>query len=81
MAATATTRRPGGRPNLELLRARINKGYSRAELAHLAGLSTKQIGLIERGKAIHSREATLHAIASVLGEEVVALFPVERRFR
>lgn len=71
-------RKPGGartRPNLELLRMRIEKGMSRGELADMAGVSVKQIGLIERGVAKRSREATLKGIADALETNVLTVFP------
>lgn len=71
-------RRPGGprpKPNVALLRARIEKGLSRGDLAHIAGISEKQVGLIERGIAKRSREATLKGIAEALELSVLDLFP------
>lgn len=76
------TRRAGasrGRPNLTLLQARIRAGMSRADLAHAAGLSEKQVGLIERGVAQHSRAETLAGIAAALDADVFDLFPQRRR--
>jgi transcriptional regulator with XRE-family HTH domain len=81
--ATTTTRAGGSRPkpNLELLKARIQKGLSRNALGYMAGLSEKQVGLIERGVATHSRAETLARIANALEADVFDLFPLERRFR
>lgn len=77
-------RRPGGprpRPNMELLRIRIEKGLSRADVARLAGLSGKQVGLIERGKVRRPRESTMLALARALGVSPLELFHVEDRVR
>lgn len=85
MAAPVTaTRRAGAsrpKPNLVLLKARISRGLSRSELAYLAGISEKQVGLIERGIAQHSRAETLANLANALETDVFDLFPIERRFR
>lgn len=59
----------------------MQKGLSRGELAHLAGLSEKQVGLIERGKARNPRAETIFNLAQVLDVDVFSLFPVEKRFR
>lgn len=78
MTQTAPPRKPGAarpRPNLTLLRARIERGLSRSELADMAGISSKQVGLIERGVARRSREETLKNIATALDSDVLALFP------
>lgn len=68
-------------PNLELLKLRIQAGLSRDDLGRLAGLSAKQIGLIERGVAVHSREHNLKNIADALGVDVLTVFDVSRRLR
>lgn len=68
-------------PNLELLKLRIQHGLSREDLGRLAGLSGKQVGLIERGLAVHSREANLKNLADALKVDVLDLFDVERRLR
>lgn len=68
-------------PNLELLKLRIQQGLSREDLGRLTGLSAKQVGLIERGLAVRSREANLKRIADALGADVLALFDVTRRLR
>lgn len=84
MPVATTERKPGGsrpKPNLELLRARISKGLSRRELADMAGLTEKQVGLIERGVAVNSRPGTLLGLAVALQIDVLELFPVEQRFR
>lgn len=70
-------RKPGatrGKPNLALLRARMEKGLSRSDLADMAGISAKQVGLIERGIAKRSREKTLEALAEALEQPVLTLF-------
>lgn len=75
-------RTPGGsrpRPNLQLLEARIRAGLSRDDLGHLAGITGKQVGLIERGVARKSRPDTLTGIARALNEDVFELFPNRRR--
>jgi transcriptional regulator with XRE-family HTH domain len=75
-------RKPGAprpKPNLELLRARIEKGLSRGDLADMAGISVKQVGLIERGVAKRPREATLKGLADALGTNVLTVFPERGR--
>jgi transcriptional regulator with XRE-family HTH domain len=75
---TASRRKPGGsrgKPNLNVLRARITAGMSREDLADAAGISVKQVGLIERGVARRSRPATLVGIADALQRDVFELFP------
>lgn len=67
------------RPNLVMLRLRVEKGMSRAALADAAGVSVKQIGLIERGLARRSREATLKGIADALDTNVLTVFPERGR--
>lgn len=82
MARTAPKRRAGNpraRPNLDLLAARIRAGLSREDLGDLAGISEKQIGLIERGVARHSRPETLSGIARALEKDVFDLFPDRAR--
>ena len=60
----------------------MRKGFSRAEVAYRAGLSEKQIGVIERGEARYSRMSTLAGIADALDEDVLDLFtPTPRRTR
>lgn len=79
-----TSRKPGasrGKPNLEMVRARLRKGVSREELGRLTGLSYKQIGLIERGIAKYPREENVFAIAEVLEVQVDDLFPPRSRIR
>lgn len=71
--------RQKGKPNLRLLRARMERGVSRAELSSMTGLSVKQIGLIERGVARRSRAETLKTIAEALELDVLALFPERGR--
>jgi transcriptional regulator with XRE-family HTH domain len=57
------------------------KGLSRRDLADLAGITEKQVGVIERGEARRSYPETLLGIANALEIDVLTLFPVERRFR
>lgn len=52
----------------------MRKGLSRADVAYRAGLSAKQVGLIERGIARHPRMSTLANIAEAVDEDVLALF-------
>lgn len=81
MSQTVSRRQPGGprpRPNLALLEARIRAGLSRDDLGRLAGVSGKQIGLIERGVARKSRASTLAGISTALEQDVMALFPLRR---
>jgi transcriptional regulator with XRE-family HTH domain len=67
---------------MELLRMRIEKGLSREDVARLAGLSTKQVGLIERGKVRRPREDTMLAVARAVGaRSPLDLFAVEDRVR
>lgn len=80
--STAPRRTPGGsrgRPNLALYRARVAASMSREDLAHAAGISVKQIGLIERGVARRSRPSTLVGIADALEQDVFTLFPERKR--
>jgi DNA-binding XRE family transcriptional regulator len=74
-------RRVGSRPkpNLTLLEARIRQGLSREDLGLMAGISAKQVGLIERGVARRPRVSTLHGIARALEADLFELFPERRR--
>lgn len=84
METTSQKRKPGasrGRPNLDLVRARMRKGIGREELGRLTGMSYKQIGLIERGISKYPLEENCLAIAEVLGEDVETLFPAAKRLR
>lgn len=83
-ATTKSSRQPGGKrpvPNLELLKARMQLGLSREEVGDMAGISGKQVGLIERGKARHSRFDTLANLAKAVDRDVLDLFPVSSRFK
>lgn len=74
--------KPGGprpKPNMVLLRKRIEHGLSREALGDLVGISAKQVGLIERGVAVHSREDTLCGIATALETPAGELFDLNRR--
>lgn len=78
MNQTEPAKRAGasrGRPNLVMFEARIRAGWSRETLGALAGISAKQVGVIERGEARHSRPETLTAISAALGVDVFVLFP------
>lgn len=82
LSQTAPPRRPGGsrpRPNLALFDARMRAGLSREELGHLAGITGKQVGLIERGIARRSRPSTLAGLATALEKDVLDLFAVRHR--
>lgn len=57
----------------------MRKGLSRRDLADLAGITEKQVGLIERGVATHSYFDTLAAIARAVDRDPVELFPPLRR--
>jgi transcriptional regulator with XRE-family HTH domain len=57
----------------------MRNGLSRDELGALAGVSAKQIGLIERGVAQRSRPATVVGIAKALEADLFELFPARRR--
>jgi len=54
---------------------------SREDLGLAAGVSSKQIGLIERGIARKSRPATLVGIADALDRQVFDLFPDRKVLR
>lgn len=69
------------KPNMEMLRRRIELGLSRDDLGRLAGVSAKQIGLIERGVATHSREHTLAGIAGALNAKPQDIFDINLRLR
>lgn len=76
------SKRPGasrGKPNLKVLQARMRAGMSREGLGDAAGISAKQVGLIERGVARHSRPETLAGIAAALDADVFDLFPERKR--
>jgi DNA-binding XRE family transcriptional regulator len=90
MAWTPNKRAPGGPrpvPNLTLLKLRMQAGLSREDLGHMAGISGKQVGLIERGLATHSRASThadlTAALAAALNKDVdqLEVFPISRRYR
>lgn len=57
----------------------MRSGLSRDELGALAGVSAKQIGLIERGLARRSRPATLVGVAKALEADLFAIFPERKR--
>lgn len=48
---------------------------SREDLGRVAGVTGKQVGLIERGIAKRSRAETLTGIATALEQDVFVLFP------
>jgi transcriptional regulator with XRE-family HTH domain len=81
MEQTAPSRTPGKRPkpNVKLFEARVRAGLSREELGRLAGITGKQVGLIERGLARRSRETTVTGIADAVNADVFELFPHRRR--
>lgn len=81
LPADGPKRTPGSRPkpNLKLFEARIRAGLSRDELGDLAGITGKQVGLIERGVARHSRASTLTGLAAAVNGDVFELFPDRRR--
>jgi transcriptional regulator with XRE-family HTH domain len=76
-------RQPGGKrpaPNLRLLKARMTKQLSVEELAELAGVSGKQIRLIERGKARNPHMRTKRSLAEALDQPSIEdLFPLRGR--
>lgn len=81
LSQSVSPRRPGasrGRPNLALFQARMRAGLSRAELGDAAGITGKQVGLIERGVAKRSRAKTLEAIATALDADLFEVFPDRR---
>jgi transcriptional regulator with XRE-family HTH domain len=67
-----------GEPNLDLLKARIERGLSRADLGFQAGVSGKQIRLIERGDVRRPQTRTKYKLARALESSVLSLFPLER---
>lgn len=70
---------PRPRPNLKLLEARMRAGLSREEAGRLAGITGKQVGLIERGVVKHPWVTTAHALAEAVAVDVCELFPVRGR--
>lgn len=70
---------PRPKPNLALLEARLAAGLSRADLGALAGVTEKQIGLIERGLARDPRASTVASIATVLDRDVSEIFDLRQR--
>ena len=82
MGQSVPKRIPGAsrpRPNLAMLEARIRAGLTREGLGELAGVTAKQVGLIERGVARRSKPETLVGIATALEADVFELFPEKRR--
>jgi transcriptional regulator with XRE-family HTH domain len=72
---------PGGprrAPNRDLLRARIERGLSRERLGESAGISAKQIRLIERGDVRRPQALTKKKLAEALDTEVLTVFPLGR---
>jgi transcriptional regulator with XRE-family HTH domain len=67
-----------GEPNLDLLKARIERGLSRGALGERAGVSGKQIRLIERGDVRRPQARTKYKLARALDSSVLTLFPLER---
>lgn len=68
-----------GQPNVELWKARVNRGWSRRELARRAKTTSKTIGEVEKG---HIPGAELqHRIARCFGPEKVStdFFPIEEQ--
>jgi DNA-binding XRE family transcriptional regulator len=65
----------------------MRAGLSRASLGRMAGISGKQVGLIERGKVPNPHFETVadlaNALSKSLNEEVDVrdVFPLKRRFR
>jgi len=53
----------------------MQKGFSREVLGSMAGITGKQVGLIERGVARHSRAETMVSLAYALETDVLSLFP------
>jgi DNA-binding XRE family transcriptional regulator len=76
-------RKPGAarpRPNMEMLKLRIERGLSREDLGRLAGVSTKTIGFIENGQTRRPREDTMLALSRALGaRSPLDLFALEDR--
>lgn len=65
------------RPNRSLTELRLNKGLGPNRLAVRAGLSGNTVRTAERGGYVN--EDSQHAIASVLGVDVLDLFPLDRQ--
>jgi transcriptional regulator with XRE-family HTH domain len=70
---------PRTKPNMIMLKARIQKGLTRDALGQLAGLTEKQVGLIERGKVANPHIDTAVGLAEALEVDVLDLFPPHRR--
>lgn len=56
----------------------MRAGLSREKLGELAGISEKQVGLIERGIAKHSRAETLAALAIAVDVDLCDLFDLRQ---
>jgi transcriptional regulator with XRE-family HTH domain len=54
----------------KLKEARLNQGYSQAELAELAGVSQASIAMIETGARETPHPRTLRKLAGALGIEI-----------
>lgn len=57
----------------------MRAGLSREETGRLAGITGKQVGLIERGVARHPRASTVAAIAEAVHCDVLDLFDMRGR--
>lgn len=57
----------------------MRAGLSREEVGRLAGITGKQVGLIERGVAKHPRMSTVAGIAEAVHTDVLELFQIGRR--
>ena len=68
---------PRKAPNLVLLEARIRAGLSRQDVGALAGVTSKQVGAIERGEVHNPRPATKTNIARAVKSDVIELFPLK----
>lgn len=75
----AGTSRP--KPNMEMLRKRIELGLSREDVGRMAGVTAKQVGLIERGVARRPREDTIAGIAQALEMSPLDLVDLKVRIR
>jgi transcriptional regulator with XRE-family HTH domain len=65
------------RPNMDLIRARLNEGLTPNDLAYRAGISGNTVRAAERGMYINPRSQ--YAISRALQADPLSLFPFERQ--
>jgi DNA-binding XRE family transcriptional regulator len=73
-----TGTRRNRKPNRKLIELRMNAGLSPAQLGARAGISGKQMRLIETGRA-HPQARTQFAIADVFDLLPLDLWPLDRQ--